>query len=66
MSVVRHAPDPLHQRETLCGAKLIYFVPERHVVASVGDSINCEQCRVVINMATRCIGPRRYMLVKTP
>lgn len=66
MATTRHAPDPLHVRETLCGHKLFRFGQNRHELASIGDGISCPDCRVVINMATKCVAPMRYTLVRAP
>jgi hypothetical protein len=66
MSITRHAPDPLHVRETLCGTALAKVGTELELVAAIGESINCPECRTVINMATKCIGPKQFMLVRAP
>lgn len=44
--ITKHAPDPLHKRETLCGESLVRVGNPLHIVASVGDSINCPNCRI--------------------
>ena len=66
MSLTRHFPDPLHQRETLCGARLTGVGANAHFLASVGDSVSCPDCRTIVNMAVKCVSPHRYLLVKTP
>ena len=64
--ITRHAPDPLHVRETLCGAALVPYGRDAHHLVELGMSITCPECRVVINMATKCVAPNRYRLVKAP
>lgn len=66
MSVVKHAPDPLFVRETLCGEKCQQVLNMLHTIAAIGESINCPNCKVVINMATKCIAPRHYVLARMP
>lgn len=66
MSITRHAPDPAHTRETLCGQKLTGVGTSPHWLAGVGDCINCPTCRVIINFASKCVLPHRYVLARTP
>lgn len=66
MSITRHAPDPLHVRETLCGQALERVGHALHVPAAVGDTITCVRCKVVIDMATKCVSPSHYVLARAP
>lgn len=66
MSITRHAPDPLHKRETLCGEKLTGIGTNPHWLAAVGDIVNCPGCRAVVDMTAKCILPHRYILVRAP
>lgn len=66
MSLTRHAPDPNFRRETLCGETLVTVGTQPHWLAQVGDTINCEKCRVVINAVRKCVSPNLYRLVRAP
>jgi hypothetical protein len=63
---VKHAPDPLQVRETLCGCWLAPSGQQRHVLANVGDSINCRDCRIVLRFAMKCIAPHNFRLARVP
>lgn len=67
MSVTRHAPDPTHTYEVLCGRITSpEGVPNENRLATVGEPINCPQCRLIINMARKCIVPNSYVLARAP
>lgn len=66
MTIIRHAPDPLLTRDTLCGAKAGWIGRDLDKVAVVGDRINCKGCQAVVNMALKCIDPGRYLLAREP
>jgi hypothetical protein len=64
MAVTRHLPCPIFPGATVCSAELSH--PQQQRLAKVGESINCTECRQIINVATKCVAPHRYILARAP
>jgi hypothetical protein len=60
--ITRHAQNPLKVGDvipTLCGKPLSVFTGA-HELVNVGHSVNCPECRVVINYVRRCVSVTGY------
>lgn len=63
----KHAPHPLDSESALCGAVIMRrsdrdVVPTKPPIADAGDTVNCPDCRVVINYCQRRFGPRHVLV----
>lgn len=66
MTVTRHLPCPIFPGATVCSAAVSDWERSPNRLAKVGESINCTECRLIINVATKCVAPHRYILARAP
>lgn len=61
--IIRHAGHPTEPALYLCGMPVVIDNTGDHL-AEVGLSVNCPECRVVVNFCRRCIAPSQFTLVR--
>lgn len=59
----RHMPSTSDYTKAMCGREITPEVPS-HVIVDVGHTVNCPQCREIINACRRYLSIVGYTFVK--
>ena len=59
----RHMPSTSDIDKAMCGREITPDVAS-HVIVDVGHTVNCPQCRTIINACRRCLSIVGYTFVR--